>query len=356
MKRVIIYGCGLFFQHYKNDVASKYEVVGCVDANKDIADIGGVTFQCKKDVRYFNKKEYDYILLMVENIVKIFDIVRKLVLEEIDLSDVLLGISYYGKYEVYDDIGLYADGSLRLVMGSCRIKVTMPDEFYSANDIFINKCYSYYINSNKKEIVIDVGMNIGDSTLFFSRLGKVDKVIGYEPFEQAFKIAKKNLDEELKTGKVEIFKKGLGDRSYEKKCIIFDDMSTGLSTNDEYTNKSRYDRVQMRGSNVSSKKNHEIIEIEKASDAINGIITKYGDERNYILKMDCEGDEYFIIKDLYENKVLDKISYLMIEWHNNGYMGITKYLEKRDFVYHFMVTDSIRDRGMIYAFRNNSNI
>ena len=51
--------------------------------------------------------------------------------------------------------------------GGVTLCIASADQFYNAYEVLVGKIYRYYISNTRKDIVFDVGMNIGDATLFF---------------------------------------------------------------------------------------------------------------------------------------------------------------------------------------------
>lgn len=345
MKKAIVYGCGSFCSRYKNSIVEKFDVIGYVDANRNVSKGSQLIYHSLEEVDI----KYDFVIVMVENIKILFELIQIILSMGISNENILLGIQMWGKYSAFDRIGVTKDGNIQIVKEDVELIVAMPDEFYSASEIFINNCYNYYLPGNNPEIVIDVGMNIGDSTLYFAKRENVMKVYGYEPFVEAFSRAERNL--KSVGDKVEIFNEGLSDLNETRRCVCYDDMSTGLSTNSEYTEKSKNDRIYMGLIENSVKKEEDVV-IRKAAEVIRKIIETNGLNKQYVLKLDCEGDEYAIFKDLFDEGLLDSFSYMIIEWHNKGCNELTHYLKKINYSFHSLIIDLTRDRGMIYAFRN----
>ena len=51
----------------------------------------------------------------------------------------------------------------------------------------------------------------------------------------------------------------------------------------------------------------------------------------FVLKMDCEGEEFSIIDDLNVYNLLEKFSFVMIEWHHRNPDAIKKTLLENGF-------------------------
>lgn len=226
--------------------------------------------------------------------------------------------------------------------------IASVDQFYNAYETFADKAYCYRLNNGKKDIVFDIGMNIGDTALFFLKNRNVEKVYGYEPFMETFLLAKKNI-ESYRDGKekCEIFQYGLSHRS-EKRIIEFNHgMTCGMST-DAKMREYAYEYYNSQGLVDMECNCLEEIEVKKASEVLGEVMEAYPD-RNYILKMDCEGEEYGIIEELYKAEILGCFHVIMLEWHYEGGERIIQYLEKAGFsCWCFEKGDGL---GMVYAGR-----
>ena len=155
----------------------------------------------------------------------------------------------------------------------------------------------------KDKTVIDVGANIADTPIFFVCLG-AKKVIGIEPFPKNFSLAQKNIEQNQMNEKIKMINAGC---SSTKGFIRIDsDVFDTTST-------------------ISSSSNGQEIPLI----TINEIIQDHQIRDNAILKIDCEGCEYDIIKNM-EKNIFQKFSEIFIEYHN-GYQDLRKVLENQGF-------------------------
>lgn len=138
----------------------------------------------------------------------------------------------------------------------------------------------FNIDFNNKT-VIDIGSNIGDSSLYFA--GQGAEVYGFEPVKHLYEISNQLKEiNPLIENKLHFFNMGISDK---KGKITIDQMdSTSLYSNDEI-----YD-----------------VEVTTLSNAIE----KYNIKPD-ILKMDCEGCEYNIIL----NTDLSDFNHIILEHH-----------------------------------------
>lgn len=200
------------------------------------------------------------------------------------------------------------------------IYVESIEEFLILNEVFVTKDYNFI--SNHKVIVIDIGANVGISSLYFSTLDCVDKIYAFEPIVDTFKQAEYNLELNKTNHKVEVIKNiGLG-KNDRTETVLFNKHSKG--------------NVGFRGvlsPTYANNQNNETraLKIIETSKEIQSIIDN-ADGQKIMIKMDCEGAEYEIFENLSESKLLDKIDILIIEWHDKGAKTIEDTLLKFGFI------------------------
>jgi FkbM family methyltransferase len=132
--------------------------------------------------------------------------------------------------------------------------------------IFMTKEYDSIPIKNK--IVLDIGANIADSSIYFALMG-ANKIIGIEPFSRNFYLAEKNIKENNLNSKILV-----------KQAVCSDcSGTTEVDLNNFSTASSAFER-----------KNGLTI----PSFTIADLISTYDLPSTSILKVDCEGDEYKI--------------------------------------------------------------
>jgi FkbM family methyltransferase len=154
----------------------------------------------------------------------------------------------------------------------------------------------------QKKWVLDIGMNIGDSSIYFI-LNGATRVIGVEPFSKNFEFASKNVKENNFQDRIQLIKASCSSKSGQIKINEYEGVESSIEESDTGT------QIQIM--------------------TLEDIIKKYNIPNNSILKMDCEGCEDEVISSI-PTKVIRHFSDIQIEYHN-GYEEIKKKIEKSGF-------------------------
>lgn len=108
-------------------------------------------------------------------------------------------------------------------------------------------------------------------------------------------------------------------------------------------------------SRVITEKNEKTVRKEKIhlraiDEVLREIKVKY-ETSKIVVKIDCEGSEYDIVRSLNEKSLLADLDFIMIEWHIDGPDELIWLLNKSRFSC-FSFNSHRKDVGMIYAVRN----
>lgn len=344
MDKVIIYGLGSFYEKYKEDILSIYEVSGYVDRN---VPINRDTEVCQDfdDI----KVPYDKVLIMVSKVKICFEIIDILLTKGVKSEDIVLGISKWGEYSGLSNIYVDSSGKINIEKGELTVTVGSEDEFINTIDTIMYECYKYHLCSGKRQVVFDVGMNIGDAALYFAIKPEVEAVYGFEPFKKTFDNALININR-LQTAKtIKAFNIGLSNRDYVGKIAYSSDMSCGQSTIPNINDKAIAVYQEWRLLHNENLQ-YEEIEVKKSSDVIKNVMDSYRDV-DYILKLDCEGEEYHIFENLSESGLIQEFSLIMLEWHYKSDKKLTEILKENNFSYISTQKSINPDLGLIYAWK-----
>jgi len=164
---------------------------------------------------------------------------------------------------------------------------------YLFEEIFLNNEYNFKAHT-QTPLIIDCGSNIGMSILYFKYIYPNSRIIAFEPNPNSFKLLKKNVaNNNLKN--VEINNLGLYDEETEISFYIDNNLSSLVGS----INKKRGGTNELK---VSAKKLSSYLKDVEEVD---------------LIKIDVEGAEINIIKELLETKTLNKVKEYIIEYHHN---------------------------------------
>jgi FkbM family methyltransferase len=215
------------------------------------------------------------------------------------------------------------------------------DSWGAFYEILVRDVYETIVNEDI--LVIDVGMNVGTAALFFASHDNVKKVYGFEPVPASCAIAEVNFRLNDIGSKIQFTCAALG--RGEKKIQIPEAFSGSVGASVTGFVLEKIHRLPDYKTTI------EVL-VKDASTVINEISQKHTEK--ILLKLDCEGAEYEIIEDLFERRILDKISFIIIEWHYNGKQVLMDRLKQADFLLFLPDLAAAIPVGLIYGMNRNS--
>lgn len=188
------------------------------------------------------------------------------------------------------------------------------DEIAIYTEIFSLNCYA--LRSKQDLIVMDIGMNVGLASLYFSTLPNVHKIYSYEPFKETYDLAIENinLNPNLKD-KIITHNFGLGDIN-ENLLGTCNPLYRGSA--------SVVDNISPAGASIEVTLKSVGNELEK--------IIALNPDIPIALKIDCEGGEIKIFKDAKFISLLPFVKEIVMETHTPDiYKEITFLLKQAGF-------------------------
>lgn len=208
-----------------------------------------------------------------------------------------------------------------------QFKINNFHNLISIKEVFVNK--EYTIKKINPKTIIDIGANLGDSSIFFGQTYPKAKVYAYEPSSSVYKLLEYNLKQN-NLNNVFIFKLGVG--SKQGKVSFYENEQSGLSSMYGTTSKTRKSVIT-----VTTLSN--IFRVNKI-------------KRCDLLKVDCEGAEYDIILNL-DKSVLNNIKNMIIEYHEGATKydrnDLVKFLKNNKFKVRVKSHNIEKNIGIIYA-------
>ncbi len=217
-----------------------------------------------------------------------------------------------------------------------KIYIESTEELFILNEVFIDSDYNFL--ENKEIIVFDIGMNIGIASLFFASKINVSKIYGFEPVQETYKQAIKNIGyNPMLKDKIETFNFGLAKNNREESFYYtkWAKGNSGIRGLKSPTINQRNDLIKIK------------IQLKNIVEVFQDILIK--NNKFKLLKIDCEGGEYEIIEALADSKLLTSFDVLLIEWHDRGPELIETILLKNN--YKLISRGLSKISGMIYAFK-----
>jgi FkbM family methyltransferase len=232
-------------------------------------------------------------------------------------------------------------GCLRASHGSFVLNVTTTEECEMVREIHLEPC-CYDLRLPGVWDVVDVGANVGMAALFFAQQPWCRSVTSFEPFAPTAEAFEANmaLNPALAT-KITLVRKALG----ESDRTLDVDYNPALRGSMSLTGVGswRDDRTVPR-QKVS-------IQVERASTVLAPVLAARRG-RPVLGKIDCEGSEYTIFRDLEASGMLAHFSAFVIEWHGHGPGEIIETLHRQGFATHVSpLSADHHTLGLIYAIR-----
>ncbi|MGC8588938.1 MAG: FkbM family methyltransferase [Hydrogenobaculum sp.] len=156
-------------------------------------------------------------------------------------------------------------------------------------ETFMQEQYAWLVKDLKPDtIAIDVGANIGDSAIYLAMQPNIKEVWAYEPYPNIYKRLEENISQSIRKDKIKIFNQAV---SKPHSDYLF-------HINEEEIAKADSPLKQGKGREIRA------IGLDKIIEQIKG--------DNIIIKMDCEGGEFYILD---KGLDLSRVYKMQIEVH-----------------------------------------
>ena len=222
------------------------------------------------------------------------------------------------------------NNTVRIDIAGLTYGINTWEELYILNEVFFEGCYNF--QGKKEFLLVDIGMNVGITSLLFSSNPLCKQVVSFEPFQKTLDRAKLNFLLNKTSRKIKVHEVGLG---YPGRKIQ-------VEYSDQY--KGTVGIKGVAGLNVQSTAELKIVDVYEA---LKDVLTT---DLDVVIKIDCEGAEYEIIDRLNDTNLLNKASFYMIEWHKEGASKLKEIFLKNNFnILSFKDDETII--GMFYAYK-----
>lgn len=201
------------------------------------------------------------------------------------------------------------------------------------NEIFVQKTYGMDF---RDKVVLDIGASNCDSSIWFALCG-AKRVIALEPYPESYRLAVDNVRMNGLEGRITVLNLALSSvKSKADFAVSSKNPNANALAPTEHVVKSLH--VVFDGS----------VTIETIT--VPQLISDYSISRVDFLKLDCEGCEYDVLRNLAED-VWPLISEIVLEYHN-GLSDLAELMERHDMSVISEVTGETM--GILHAVRNRS--
>lgn len=203
---------------------------------------------------------------------------------------------------------------------------------YCFNEVWLEKAYEPpNFDWSRCKTIIDVGANIGCSSLYFSHRAPQARIISCEPAPENFAMLQKHIEMNGLSGKILPLKIGI----------------------DEKEGTSTFYITKTTGGHSLYNYEENALPLEIKTKTLAQLFTEQNVEHCEYLKLDCEGAEYAILYTA-PKELLQKIDVIMMEYHtfattpNAIPEQLKAYLEQNGF--------DVHDAGPFMFFAKNRNL
>ncbi|WP_312075195.1 FkbM family methyltransferase [Chryseobacterium sp.] len=248
---------------------------------------------------------------------------------------IIEGFGFIKKLKDYKAAVFSFDTRLGIEIENVNYNINSWEELFILNEVYVEGIYN--LIPNEEFTFIDIGMNVGITSLFFAKNNFCNKVFAYEPFEKTFSLGRSNFELNNFPEKIYPYNYGLG----------FPERTLNIEYNEKYKGSVGINGLASYIEDSSSTQNLQL-EIRDIASEIDMIKNQFIGKA--IMKIDCEGAEYEIFQRLETQKLISLIDVYMIEWHIEGPNPLVEILKSNNYKI-LSFNESSTDIGMIYAFK-----
>jgi len=205
-------------------------------------------------------------------------------------------------------------------------------------EIYLRRCYDLRLPGRWQ--VVDIGANVGMAALFFAQQPGVEHVHAFEPFAPTADTLQRQLERNPHlAARISLTRLALGEKAGQLTVDYHAELRGSMSL---------AGLGAWRGAPVGPAQRISV-QVQPASAALASVFSAQGNCR-LLAKLDCEGSEYGILRELDASGSLARFSAFVIEWHGQGPDALVEILARRGFVVHVApLSDDPRVLGLIYA-------
>lgn len=174
----------------------------------------------------------------------------------------------------------------------------------------------------KGDVILDVGANMGNHSLYWANEGKAKKIYAFEPLPEAFDILKTNVEINNLQGKVIPLNIGLSSKKTNGRAFVLVDDNIG-------------------GTSISQDPEGNL-KLERLDDII------FDEQHIDLVKIDVEGHELYVLQGA-RNTLLKYKPVIYIEIWNENVVKVHDYLTKMGYI----LQENIAHENYLYVFKRD---
>ena len=279
-------------------------------------------FELFKDAMRYKKVYHNYLHVMyrLRRIEPEVNVVlntgqQKLLSRRIAMALPYFGERYQEQKEISEILELLEKEIIRYK--NCDIILHGLRDYGDVGGVFVRDEYSFLRVAGKT--VIDIGANIGDSSIYFM-LNAAESVVAVEPSKELLRFAYRNVAEN-----------GFHNKIVLVNGLYGEEENPAIKSNKKEIESKLVDCTDS-GNKARTYSLEELLNLQSSNTAI--------------LKMDCEGCEYGLVTE--KDDILRKFERMQIEFHGSPHLLVTR-LEEVGFKVRFERNPAIRRLGYVYA-------
>jgi FkbM family methyltransferase len=228
-----------------------------------------------------------------------------------------------------------------------RVALENLDDLLTTYDVYANHHYDRLnAAATPGSVVLDIGANIGVTSLTFAQNPNISRIYAYEPLPYTFECAQRSLTCNPNLArKIALMKLGVGAVTGDLTVSFTRKAKAAIGISEIPPRLKSWYRIKPEDMEMIT------IQLVDADEVLSSIRASHPEAR-ILLKLDAEGAEYGIIDRLSETGAIRQLANAAIEWHKSpGEPYLTSKLHAAGFTTSAKVLDSW-GLGMIDAWRN----
>ncbi len=179
--------------------------------------------------------------------------------------------------------------------------VRLSEEVYILHEFLVRGDYNLRVQ--QPALIFDVGANVGFASIFLASRNPDAMIYAYEPLIDNYQRAQRNIN----------LNPQLADRIKLHPYGLYSD-DADLEMQSEVLNPGRSSVVIDREKSPSSEITLHRVQMREAAIELRSVIARHQDRVVWV-KLDCEGSEYEILKNMSSARLFSEIKGFLFEWH-----------------------------------------